>query len=738
MANFFRNPLIKTLLAILCVLSLTAGVCSGAAVGVLLYSGSFTGEGNLFGLFAEEQLREDADRIMYNYFDPMEPTKPWQSYWSGGIYTGEDSNFIYNVVSNTTGYSVLSTVEGGEPICHKWEHTYYFETAVEGENPGDYILTEWSFACGNLTYLYSAEQDYFYPVQQHVSEAEFYLPDDIYENGFSVPTDLPVEYTWETASDSAPVVAVSGGYVHYGYDGVGFYPTRQWEDTGNSSEMNAYTITCYLLEGLPYEDGYRRAYEISGILDRYQNELVAALVSCALLFILTLVLLCCSLGWVKGKEEPVVSFLFKLPAELAVVVATAGFGVILSILLEELYLTVNHLWINLMLVVLLVAGMALCLVYLVSYLAVRGKTGTFLSGSVIYWLLTHIGELLRRGRQQLEKGLQYLPLVWKVMVCYAAICGIEFCGLMIGRTEGEGVLIWFLLRLMLGALVMYAALALRRLKKGAESIASGDYTTRVDDKYLVMDFKETADTLNHIQDGMNVAVESRMKSERLKTELITNVSHDLKTPLTSIVSYVDLLKQEPAGSQAAEEYLEVLDRQSARLKKLIEDLVEASKASTGNIPMTKEPLDFSMVLGQALGEYRERMDNAGLIPVLKLPEEPAVVEADGRLLWRVFDNLLGNIVKYAMPGTRVYLTVEVGNAVSATFRNISREALDVTAEELMERFVRGDASRHTEGSGLGLSIARSLTESMGGEFSLQLDGDLFKATVAFPICDALF
>ncbi len=279
----------------------------------------------------------------------------------------------------------------------------------------------------------------------------------------------------------------------------------------------------------------------------------------------------------------------------------------------------------------------------------------------------------------------------------------------------------------------YAALAFRRLKLGAESIAAGDYNTKVDETHLVLDFKDTANTLNHIQDGMNAAVESRMKSERLKAELITNVSHDLKTPLTSIISYVDLLKQESAGSEAAADYLGVLDRQSARLKKLVEDLVEASKASTGNIPMQKAPLDFNMLLRQALGEYTQRLENAALIPVLRAPEGAVMVQADGRLLWRVFDNLLGNIVKYAMPGTRVYLTVETGSSVTAVFRNISRDELDISAEELMERFVRGDASRHTEGSGLGLSIARSLTTSMGGSFDLSLDGDLFKAMVTFPL-----
>jgi signal transduction histidine kinase len=365
--------------------------------------------------------------------------------------------------------------------------------------------------------------------------------------------------------------------------------------------------------------------------------------------------------------------------------------------------------------------------YFILNLCVRKKTHTLVSSSLIH----RFGKTLVHLAGQL---VRYLPLLWKVAIAYGILCLLELFGLYLFFWGESGLyVLWFLEKLVLGALVAYVALAFHRLKCGAEAIAAGDYNTQVDEKHLVLDFKDTAETLNHIQDGMSAAVDSRMKSERLKTELITNVSHDLKTPLTSIVSYVDLLKQEPVGSPAAGEYLEVLDRQSARLKKLIEDLVEASKASTGNITVQAEALDLSLLLGQALGEYNERLLVAQLSPVIKAPETPVTVFADGRLLWRIFDNLLGNAVKYALPGTRLYVTVTADTQATVTFRNISREPLDVSADELMERFVRGDSSRHTEGSGLGLSIARSLSESMGGTFQLSLDGDLFKATVSFPL-----
>jgi signal transduction histidine kinase len=227
---------------------------------------------------------------------------------------------------------------------------------------------------------------------------------------------------------------------------------------------------------------------------------------------------------------------------------------------------------------------------------------------------------------------------------------------------------------------------------------------------------------------MALAVDRQMKSERLKTELITNVSHDIKTPLTSIINYVDLLSRQELEGQSAE-YLAVLDRQAKRLKKLTEDLVEASKASTGNLSVTLERTDVCELVRQAVGEYEERLEAGRLEVVIPPPEQATFVLADGRLLWRVMDNLLSNAVKYAQPDTRVYIDVtdrEPGT-VTVIVKNISRNRLNVDADELMERFVRGESSRTTEGSGLGLNIARSLVELQKGAFILYVDGDLFKA-----------
>ena len=255
---------------------------------------------------------------------------------------------------------------------------------------------------------------------------------------------------------------------------------------------------------------------------------------------------------------------------------------------------------------------------------------------------------------------------------------------------------------------------------------------------MYRDLRQHAEQLNDLGGAIGTAVDERMQSERFKAELITNVSHDLKTPLTSIINYVDLLKKVPIENPQAAEYIEVLDRKSQRLKKLTEDLVEASKASTGSLTVNKERLGMAQLVVQALGEYEEKFEQKRLEVVPVLPDHEFYVWADGRHLWRVIDNLLSNCYKYALEGTRIYLNVvRWDGSITLSIKNISRQALNIPPDQLMERFVRGEESRSTEGSGLGLSIARSLTELQDGTFRLDIDGDLFKAAISFPEAIAL-
>ena len=330
--------------------------------------------------------------------------------------------------------------------------------------------------------------------------------------------------------------------------------------------------------------------------------------------------------------------------------------------------------------------------------------------------------------RKLARAYGLLPLTWQWLLVGAIM--FVLMG-MIVASNGEESLVILCTALLFG-IILYGAHAFGILLEAVKRMGKGDLETKVSDQFLLGSFKEFAGDLNALANVAVVAAQKQMKSERMKTELITNVSHDIKTPLTSIINYVDLL-QKAETEEEREAFLEVLSRQSMQLKKLIEDLMEMSKASTGNISADIVTINAAEAVNQALGEFADKLDRAQLIPVFRQPESPIYMQADGRLAWRVMSNLLSNVVKYAMPGTRVYIDLmELEGKVIISMKNISREPLNVSADELLERFVRGDASRNTEGSGLGLNIAQSLMDIQKGQLQLLVDGDLFKATLVFP------
>lgn len=272
-----------------------------------------------------------------------------------------------------------------------------------------------------------------------------------------------------------------------------------------------------------------------------------------------------------------------------------------------------------------------------------------------------------------------------------------------------------------------------KLLEGVRKMAEGNGGTAISTEGLYSDNRKLAEAVNALGEGLRNALQEQVKSERMKADLITNVSHDLKTPLTSIINYVDLMKREKPENPKVQEYLDVLDQKSQRLKQLTEDLVEASRASSGNVALNIEKIDLREILMQTSGEFEERFAARGLVLMADYPKTPLYIQADGRRLWRIIENLYRNVEKYAMPHTRVYLEVKrKGDMAALSMKNISEQPLNISEEELMERFVRGDESRTTEGSGLGLSIARDLTELQHGTFKIYLDGDLFKVLVAFP------
>ncbi|HIV21246.1 MAG TPA: HAMP domain-containing histidine kinase [Candidatus Scatomorpha stercorigallinarum] len=461
-----------------------------------------------------------------------------------------------------------------------------------------------------------------------------------------------------------------------------------------------------------------------------------------------LVFLFMGAGHRKGKESARLNLLDKIPLDLyaAGCFALAFVWLLLFVELTEgmaYFFALSPEGITYLAftcIVVYTAGLVALAPFLSFATRVKSGGGIWWRNTVIYMALRLCLRVLRWCWDKIKafcRGVWYMttkiPIVWRTALIVAAVLLINILLAMFAWDTDSALILWILFMALVFLLACFGAWQMKSLKAAGEKLAAGEFEYKIDTKHMYWEFKHHAENLNSIGDGMAAAVEQRMKSERLKTELITNVSHDIKTPLTSIINYVDLLER-PHTPEEGAEYLEVLERQSKRLKKLTEDLVEASKASTGNMSVTLAPTSTLEIINQSLAEYGQRMEAGKLSVLINVPEPAPAVRADGRLLWRVMDNLFNNVVKYAMPETRVYVDVRMseGNAVISV-KNISRAALNVSAGELMERFVRGDASRSTEGSGLGLSIAKSLTELQHGQFSISTDGDLFKAEITLPL-----
>ena len=492
---------------------------------------------------------------------------------------------------------------------------------------------------------------------------------------------------------------------------------RIYSSMSFAGDDTTYELHIYLRDPLSAHD---RAYHTL----QWANRLIAArgwlivlavllLAVCLFLFIFLL----CAMGHKEGVAGIYQCWLNKIPLDL--------FLALLALLLLAWASFLGDIWyIDFWYYILLVFGTAALALTLLLSVAGRAKAPGFFKNTLIYKVFAWI-----------FRGLGRIPMVWRTALIWGALCLAEpFFTFMLGWNEEQYAVLWLLSRGVLTIVILYLASSLRLLQKEGQAIADGqtDYKGKPIPRWLPA-LKKHEENLQSIQLGIQKAVDEQTRAERMKTELITNVSHDIKTPLTSIVNYVDLLEKEDIQPEKAKEYVDVLNRQAARLKKLTEDLVEASKASSGSLPVHLALTDVNVLLSQLAGDYLEKLEAAQLEPIFKpAPSQPAV-QADGQLLSRVLGNLFSNICKYAMPGTRVYFESAADEkTVSITFKNISKYELNIPAEELMARFVRGDRSRHTEGSGLGLSIAQSLTELQGGAFRIEIDGDLFKAIVTFP------
>lgn len=513
-------------------------------------------------------------------------------------------------------------------------------------------------------------------------------------------------------------------------------------------------------------------YDLLEIVRLFRNDLFLILAVCMLVFAIAAVYLCCAAGHRPKTKEIHAGGLNRMPLDLYLGLTVGGVAAAAAWVAVggEYFLSQSTLDVAVAFMVLLSFVASLLIVGFLFAAVAQFKTpggywwrnsliGRILSlcRTILQWLMVwgkeklmpflgrngkKLWSLLKRCVYALADGvrkmghkiggginsfLRKLPMTWQWLLAGGVLLAVFLMSIMTGSV----FLVMVFVALFVAAIV-YGAHCFGVLMDRTKRMSRGDLHAQAEDKSLVGSFQEFAEDLNALGGVAVVAAQKQLKSERMKTELITNVSHDIKTPLTSIINYVDLL-QKPHSPEEEAQYLEVLARQSDRLKKLIEDLIDMSKASTGNMNVEVRQLDAVEAVNQALGEFADKMTKAQLVPVFRHSEDFVPMTADGRLVWRVLSNLLSNAVKYALPGTRVYLDLmEADGKVLISIKNISREELNVEADELMERFVRGDDSRNTEGSGLGLNIAKSLMELQKGQLELLVDGDLFKVTLIFP------
>lgn len=473
-------------------------------------------------------------------------------------------------------------------------------------------------------------------------------------------------------------------------------------------------------ESLNYIDQYYTesiAYEI--LREQYSASNVNIPLSIIIL-IICIITVTVLAGRKRGKDEIYLNAIDKLPLEIMCIVGFIILIIPAFITIEGLYYNENVILGAIFLPVSYI-GLIICYETLIK----RLKSHTLLKNTLIYrickWLLNSIKKAKNIFVDINTSVKLAICLATFILLNYVLI-ELGFVGVMLLLAMWVYTYIWMCKKIN----------SFMEIKKALKQIYEGNTNIKLDESLYVGVLKELCIYINDIAGGFANAVEQGIKSERMKTELITNVSHDIKTPLTSIINYVDLLKKEEMPNDKAKEYLEILDKKSQRLKRLTEDLVEASKASSGNIKLNMEKINVKELINQISGEFEDRLKERDLNLIIDMPEEDVYIKADSRYLYRVIENMYSNVVKYALEASRVYVDVEVeNNNVEIKIKNISKEKLNISADELMQRFVRGEAARNTEGSGLGLSIAQSLTELQKGSFEIYLDGDLFKVVIYF-------
>ncbi len=498
------------------------------------------------------------------------------------------------------------------------------------------------------------------------------------------------------------------------------------------TNSDPYEVTIYLLSPAMAKISPKVAGSCLSWLYQQRNHLIVAFIICLLLWAVSACYLVAAVNHKAGTQTLQANGLNRLPLDFYGAICFFFVCLFIAIAVDIVYFPYYLADLEAFRLLVVLFLLLLCALLVIGWcLAVAAQLK---QGHGFWWRNSVTGRILLWGirwcRWIAKKAWlcwELVPIMWHWLASGAAI----LLGMLLFITAHNGFFL-FLLILAAGGLIVYNGIGFGLLLQGVRRMSQGNLEEKVIMGQFAGQYRIFAEHLNSMADAAMQVARKQAASERMKSELITNVSHDIKTPLTSIVNYVDLL-QKPHTPQEGERYLEVLSRQSQRMKKLVEDLVEMSKASTGNLTVELIQMDAAEALHQALGEFAEKLERVPLEVIVQGAQEPVLITADGRLVWRVLSNILGNAVKYAMPGTRFYIHLQqTGNWVTLSLKNISKDSLNISAEELMERFVRGDASRNTEGSGLGLNIAQSLMELQHGSLELVVDGDLFKVTLSFP------
>ena len=539
------------------------------------------------------------------------------------------------------------------------------------------------------------------------------------------------KYNWkyENGDIQTTVAKLSNNNIAYIDSGLTNNSIQLVENSSKENEDNVkknnYTIYTSVLDELEYVDSIYKDQMLYNTLRVVNQNLVLLIPVIIILMVGLIPLIINGIGKTRKQEGIALNWYDKILIEFAALIA---FIIGLSSFIFMIGISGVSTITNFVLMISSI-GVGLLIIYLACIIffetiVKRLKTHTLIKTTIAYWIYKKFKELMQNIRLTKSFIVYFILFIIANLICFGIMWSDGFAG--------------FILTVILYGLTF--SLLNRRIKSYVKiknaiyEIYNGNTETRLNEAEVCKEMQDIAKQINDIAGGLSNALEEKLKSERLKTELITNVSHDIKTPLTSIINYVDLLKKEKIEGKKAQEYLHILDNKSQRLKKLTEDLVEASKASSGAIKLNMEKLNVNELIKQVSGEFEDKFKIHNLQEIITFPEKDVYINADSRYMYRVLENMYSNIAKYAIEGTRVYTDIlEKDKKISIQIKNVSKQKLNITADELMQRFVRGEASRNTEGSGLGLSIAKSLTELQQGSFTIYLDGDLFKVIIEFPV-----